>query len=343
MNIFAKLFQEKESETEEFLKYACEVPISQSGLTCISKYKNGKVMGEGAFGKVFQAINNTTKEVVAVKQLKPKKNEDQLDILTIREIKALKLLKHENIVELIDICYQQKYGPRGYHSNFYLVFEFCDYSLYDWICQDIVNMRETESIMKQCLIGLGHIHTRNYLHRDLKPENILINKSGVVKIADLGWARENEITKTKFTTNIVTLWYRCPEMLLHGTSYNHLVDIWSLGAIFYEMYTKKPLFPSKTDIELYQIITKYCGEITEKNWPEGYELKKKRKIADTNKTSILKERLRVKIGNEKMQNIIYSMVELNPVKRPNAHQLLQTDFFRRINHKLCSFSIKISK
>nr|ACT98267.1 cdk1-like protein [Schmidtea mediterranea] len=343
MNIFINLFKIKANETEEFLKYASEVPISPSGLTCISNYESIKLMGEGTFGKVFKSIHKPTKEVVAVKQLKHKIDEDHLDILTIREIKVLKLMKHENIVGLLDICYRQKYGSKGYRSDFYLIFEFCDYSLHDWISQVTVNFPETESFMKQSLIGLGYIHSKNYLHRDMKPENILINKSGVVKIADFGWARENEITKAKFTTNVVTLWYRCPEMVLHSTSYNHLVDIWSLGAIFYEMYTKNPLFKSNTDIELYQKIIKYCGEITEKNWPEGYKLKKTRKIADTNKTSILKNHLNYNINSEEIENIIYSMLELNPIKRPDAHQLLETNFFRRIKTKLHSLKIKTNK
>ena len=85
-------------------------------------------------------------------------------------------------------------------------------------------------------------HQRRILHRDLKPQNLLIDKNGVIKLADFGLARAFGIPVRVYTHEVVTLWYRAPEILLGAAKYAAPVDIWSIGCIFAEMATKKPLF-----------------------------------------------------------------------------------------------------
>ena len=81
------------------------------------------------------------------------------------------------------------------------------------------------------------------MHRDLKPSNLLINKAGThLKIADFGLARSFNLPLKSYTHEVVTLWYRAPEILLGQKVYSPAVDIWSVGCIFYEMAHKKPLF-----------------------------------------------------------------------------------------------------
>ena len=81
------------------------------------------------------------------------------------------------------------------------------------------------------------------MHRDLKPANLLINKEGVIKIADFGFARAFSVPVGRVTQPVQTLWYRAPEILLRSPAYNAPIDIFALGAIMSELYTMRPLFP----------------------------------------------------------------------------------------------------
>lgn len=91
--------------------------------------------------------------------------------------------------------------------------------------------------------GLAFCHARRILHRDLKPQNLLIDKEGNLKLADFGLARAIGLPVRTYTHEIVTLWYRAPEILLGQKHYSTAVDMWSVGCIFAEMSTSSPLFP----------------------------------------------------------------------------------------------------
>ena len=91
-------------------------------------------------------------------------------------------------------------------------------------------------------------HSRRVLHRDLKPQNLLIDKEGSLKLADFGLARAIGIPVRTYTHEVVTLWYRSPEILLGSKHYSTAGDIWSVGCIFAEMATKVPLFPGDSEI-----------------------------------------------------------------------------------------------
>lgn len=111
-----------------------------------------------------------------------------------------------------------------------------------------------KSYLYQLLNGLRFCHSRRVLHRDLKPQNLLIDKEGSLKLADFGLARAIGIPVRTYTHEVVTLWYRSPEILLGSKHYSTAVDIWSVGCIFAEMATKVPLFPGDSEIdEIYKI------------------------------------------------------------------------------------------
>lgn len=97
--------------------------------------------------------------------------------------------------------------------------------------------------MYQLLKGIDYCHSHRVLHRDLKPQNLLIDKKGDLKLADFGLARAIGIPVRTYTHEVVTLWYRAPEILLGAKQYSTPVDIWSVGCIFAELVTKRPLFP----------------------------------------------------------------------------------------------------
>lgn len=111
-----------------------------------------------------------------------------------------------------------------------------------------------QSYLFQLLSGLAFCHARRILHRDLKPQNLLIDRHGSLKLADFGLARAIGIPVRTYTHEVVTLWYRSPEILLGSKHYSTAVDIWSVGCIFAEMAAQQPLFPGDSEIdELYKI------------------------------------------------------------------------------------------
>ena len=214
----------------------------------ISHYKIVSNLGEGAFSIVFkaqlsdtgsstQSLTISTSQVpyVAIKKLK-KKYPNWNDCINLREVKALKLLNHNNIIKLREVLRE--------HLELYLVFDFCEYNLCQ-VIPFITSIKEMQSIILQILLGVGFAHKYGYFHRDLKPENILFcfeNGQYILKVADFGLARELR-SKPPYTEYISTRWYRAPEILLRSPNYNAPIDVFAMGAIMYELFTMRPLFP----------------------------------------------------------------------------------------------------
>lgn len=92
-----------------------------------------------------------------------------------------------------------------------------------------------QSYLFQLLQGVNFCHSHRVIHRDLKPQNLLINELGAIKLADFGLARAFGVPLRTYTHEVVTLWYRAPEILLGSKFYSTAVDIWSIGCIFAEM------------------------------------------------------------------------------------------------------------
>jgi serine/threonine protein kinase len=116
-------------------------------------------------------------------------------------------------------------------------------------------------LINQLVSGLHHLHTRSIVHRDLKPTNILVNRLGVLKIADFGLARYINAHDLSYSPEVVTLWYRAPELLKGATNYGYEIDIWSLGCILYEMIAKKPLLAGEDK----NMQLEYCNKMNLKS------------------------------------------------------------------------------
>jgi cyclin-dependent kinase len=126
----------------------------------------------------------------------------------------------------------------------------------------------TQSFLYQLLRGIAYCHQHRVLHRDLKPQNLLINREGALKLADFGLARAFGIPVRSYTHEVVTLWYRAPDVLMGSRKYSTPVDIWSVGCIFAEMVNGRPTFPGNTDGDQLQKIFKVLGTPSEKSWPQ---------------------------------------------------------------------------
>lgn len=155
----------------------------------------------------------------------------------------MKGLKHPNIVELKEVIYSE--------DKLYLIFEYCDYDLKKYMRQvgGPLPPQEVKSFTYQILQATAYCHAHRVMHRDLKPQNLLIDKSGNIKLADFGLARAFGLPVKTYTHEVVTLWYRAPEILLGQKQYSTPVDIWSIGCIFAEMAQRKALFAGDSEID----------------------------------------------------------------------------------------------
>ena len=152
-----------------------------------------------------------------------------------------------------------------------LVFEYMDEDLKRYMDsrreRGRLDITTIKSFVHQLLEGIAFCHENRVLHRDLKPQNLLINRKGQLKLGDFGLARAFGIPVNTFSNEVVTLWYRAPDVLLGSRTYNTSIDIWSAGCIMAEMYTGRPLFPGTTNEDQLQKIFRLMGTPSERTWP----------------------------------------------------------------------------
>ncbi|XP_059188638.1 cyclin-dependent kinase 16 isoform X1 [Centropristis striata] len=236
------------------------VSLSEIGFGKLETYIKLDKLGEGTYATVYKGHSKLTDNLVALKEIRLE-HEEGAPCTAIREVSLLKDLKHANIVTLHDIIHTQK--------SLTLVFEYLDKDLKQYLddCGNVINVHNVKLFLFQLLRGLSYCHRRKVLHRDLKPQNLLINERGELKLADFGLARAKSIPTKTYSNEVVTLWYRPPDILLGSTDYSTHIDMWGVGCIFYEMATGRPLFPGSTVEEELHFIFKLLGTPTEQTWP----------------------------------------------------------------------------
>ena len=222
-------------------------------------YQRIDKIGEGTYGVVYKAKNKETGEMVALKRIRLTSEEEGVPCTAIREISLLKELKHPNIVRLNDVLYTEK--------KLILVFEFLDRDLKDYMDGRPLHPDVVRNFMGQLLDGIAFCHEQRVLHRDLKPQNLLINARGELKLADFGLARAFGIPVKLYTHEVVTLWYRAPDVLLGSRRYSTPIDIWSAGCILAEMLRGSPLLPGKNIQDQFFRICELIGIPTDSSLP----------------------------------------------------------------------------
>ncbi|KAK3009548.1 hypothetical protein RJ639_013778, partial [Escallonia herrerae] len=213
-------------------------------------------VGRGAYGIVCCAKNSETKEEVAIKRI-ANAFENRIDAKrTLREIKLLCHMDHENIIKIKDII---RPPERERFDDVYIVNELMDTDLHQIIhSSQALTEDHCQYFLYQLLRGLKYIHSANVLHRDLKPSNLLLNANCDLKICDFGLARTTSETDS-MTEYVVTRWYRAPELLLNCSEYTAAIDIWSVGCILMEIMKREPLFPGKDYVQQLGLITELLG------------------------------------------------------------------------------------
>jgi len=287
----------------------------------IKDFNQLQKIGEGTYGIVYKAIDMVTNKLMALKKIKFEGDEEGIPATAIREISILTELKHPNIVALEDVILDD--------TKLYLVFEFMSMDLKNFLDKyggplptDLV-----KSLIYQMCQALCFCHQRRIFHRDLKPQNILMDKNtNTVKLADFGLARAFGVPLRAYTHEIVTLWYRAPEVLLGVGRYSTGVDIWSVGCIFAELFKRRPLFHGDSEIDQLFAIFRLLSTPNEEKWPGlsnlgGYKPTFPRWD---------KNRLSEKVGeyfDERGLELLEGMLLYDPLRRISAKAILRHDYF----------------
>ncbi|RMZ92327.1 hypothetical protein DV736_g415, partial [Chaetothyriales sp. CBS 134916] len=294
----------------------------------VDQYELLNSIEEGSYGKVSRARSKIDGQVVALKKLKINEPDDGFPVTGLREIQTLRSCSHPHIVGLHEVV------TGASLPDVYLVLSFVEHdlkSLLESLSEPFLPS-EIKTLMLQLSSAISYLHTNYILHRDLKTSNILLSNRGEVKLADFGMARFTSTPPPpNLTQLVVTLWYRAPELLLGIQSYSFEVDIWSLGCVFAELLTLKPLFEGKNELDQLSLIFGMLGTRITESWPGFRSLPYGKAL-----NSILSNaNLVSKLSAGKFPyltasgfRLLSSMLSLNPANRPSAQQVLEHQYFR---------------
>jgi len=292
-------------------------------------YEFEQAVGAGVYGTVYKAKDRASERVVAIKMMKNEDPEDSIGVSSnlLREVACLRDFYHPNIVEFIDIF------TSGGGAQNYLVFEYVEAGDLGNLLKayrnskTVMPMRLAKQYSYELLNGVHACHQRLIIHRDLKPQNMLISKNGL-KIADFGLARTYSVPPRNYTREVITLWYRSPEILLGSTCYGTAADMWSVGCIMAEMATGFPIFPGDSEIGTIFKIFRTVGTPTLDTWPGLGKLSFWRRTFPQWEPSDLRSiyDARPEIGSDGT-DVLRSLLTLNPEARSNARRAKTSPYF----------------
>ncbi|KAI3356697.1 hypothetical protein L3Q82_003384 [Scortum barcoo] len=294
------------------------------GCRSVEEFQCLNRIEEGTYGVVYRAKDKKTDEIVALKRLKMEKEKEGFPITSLREINTILKAQHPNIVTVREIVVGSNM------DKIYIVMNYVEHdlkSLMETMKQPFLP-GEVKTLMIQLLRGVRHLHDNWILHRDLKTSNLLLSHKGILKIGDFGLAREYGSPLKPYTPVVVTLWYRSPELLLGAKEYSTAVDMWSVGCIFGELLTQKPLFPGKSEIDQINKIFKDLGSPSEKIWPGYSELPAVKKMTFTEYPyNNLRKRFGALLSDQGF-DLMNKFLTYCPSKRILSDEALKHEYFR---------------
>eukprot|EP00756_Hemistasia_phaeocysticola_P060683 Hpha_TRINITY_DN4239_c0_g1::TRINITY_DN4239_c0_g1_i1::g.186650::m.186650 len=297
------------------------------------RYTRVDRLGAGAYGVVYKGKCKLSGAVVAVKCIRLDIGDEGVPCTTVREVSLLKELRHPNIVRLIDVC------PHA--GGLALVFEYMELDLRRYINASGGSLSGTtlQSLFRQLMLGVQCCHARCILHRDLKPQNLLVNPTRIeLKVADFGLARAYGVPVRRYTHEVVTLWYRSPDVLLGSVSYGHGVDLWSCGCILGEMAEGNALIRGRSEADQLLKTFKFLGTPGRDvfpsmlNYPSSAALLSQpcflQLYSPTCDTRLRQHNYASKLGDAGV-DLLKGLLEWEPVRRLDSGAALVHPFFQK--------------
>lgn len=321
------------------------VPTNRRERMTLKHFQKLEKLGEGTYGRVYKAKDLRDGTFVALKLVKMDPADEGVPATTLREVSVLKNLAHPTVVLLKGQIYDG--------DDFYLVFEHQELDLKKYSTQEykkritqggMQSPIDPQTLRRLCydMITSVHIcHQHRILHRDLKPQNFLTDPSGTrLKLCDFGLGREHGFPITKLTHEVVTLWYRAPEIIMGGgnsnTKDNHYVyanpvDLWSAGCVFFEMATHTALFPGGCEIDQLFHVFRIRGTPSTAVWPkiEGCP-EFTRQFPKWKQDSFQNVVRRGNYTNDlppEAYDLMDQLLQYDPAKRPTAREALDHPYF----------------
>ena len=296
-----------------------------------SKYIKGKKIGSGQYADVFEAtLVSDRKKLFAIKKIKIAAESADVGISydSLREIRFLQELNHPNIIKLHAV-----FSTKDQNLN--LVLEHLPQGDLLVLVQDVQRTRYTPADVKAWMVmmmrGVWFCHQNSILHRDIKPNNLLIAANGEIKLADFGLARSFADPYAEMTSQVITSWYRPPELFFRTRYYGGAVDIWSCGAVFAELINRAVFLmgvPPDNELNMVRQICENVGTPTEENWPGVTKLRSyvtPEEVIPIRSRSSWIEQFRT-IGEDGV-DLLIAMMQLDPNKRLTAEGVLKHRYF----------------
>lgn len=287
-----------------------------------SEYLPDRPIGYGAFGVVWSVTDPRDSKRVALKKLPNVFQSLVSSKRVFRELKMMRFFRHENVLSCLDILQPPHID---FFQEIYMITELMQSDLHKIIVSpQNLSQDHIKVFLYQILRGVKYLHSAKIIHRDIKPGNLLVNSNCVLKICDFGLARVEEEDSTKhMTQEVVTQYYRAPEILMGAKHYTTAVDMWSVGCIFGELLGRRILFQAQSPIQQLELITDLLGTPSVNDMKFAVEAAKRHVLARGPKTpSIAYLYTLSQSATHEAVHFLCQMLTLDPEKRVNVVEAL---------------------
>ncbi|XWS10823.1 hypothetical protein CRYUN_Cryun38cG0031100 [Craigia yunnanensis] len=295
-----------------------------------NRYKILEVIGKGSYGVVCAALDTHTGEKVAIKKIQDVFEHISDATRILREVKLLRLLRNPDIVEIKRIMLPPS---KREFKDIFLVFELMESDLHQVIkANDDLTREHHQFFLYQMLRAMKYMHTADVYHRDLKPKNILANANCKLKVCDFGLARvafSDTPTTVFWTDYVATRWYRAPELCgSFFSKYTPAIDIWSIGCIFAEVLTGKPLFPGKSVVHQVELITDLLGTPSPETISGVRNEKARKYLTEMRRKHPVSFSQKFPNADPSAVRLLQRLLAFDPKDRPTAEEALADPYFK---------------